>query len=253
MEIASLSSDEIEYRSERTASSTMKLLIPMEISQLFSNIRNGFNLAFFWPVRTDQFHFSLDQVFLLTGISLALNLGHAYIVTEPERYFNIYGLTTYGTLYALFFFSALIIARLHADITSALRLVVILLSMIPGLWLGSLTLGHIAGLPAGSGGMVMPWTPDTLYFLWFVAITYRAIQLVYSVSVLRTVMVVGLYSLINVTPQWVIPDTRAWYSYTPEADWGNEINVEDTFYSQRRLLDQKTAHLLPQRPGITDL
>jgi len=66
---------------------------------------------------------------------------------------------------------------------------------------------------------------------------------------------------LNVLPWFVLPPQPFWHDTIfpdlagepPIAPHGTELDLEDLFYSQARLLDRETGDLLPGRPGHIDL
>ena len=98
------------------------------------------------------------------------------------------------------------------------------------------------------------WTRS---LVWMLSVVYRTVRILYHQSQVAALFLVSLFAIFNYAPGFYPPrDSMLFYPTEPEEVHENKsprIDVETTFYRQPQLLQEASARLLPERPGITDL
>lgn len=226
--------------------------------ELCGNILAGTRAAFFMPIRLWSFKGGYLQICLLFIVSFALSLIYDYYDSTPDNYFNPYGLSYQALLYFAFFFSLSLIAALNARLPDLSKLIILLLSVVPVVWLGSICLLALAEQQSYLGAYQANWAVFIAYSFWYLLIVARLIKRFFYLTFLPTVAYVLLYAVLNFSPLFLIPSEPLWRSLQSSKDaLGNEakynINVESVYYSQSSLLNKSLEGLIEGREGISDL
>lgn len=236
---------------------------------LVDNIKAGTRLALMMPVGRGEFHPSADQAVLLLAIGVALNAVYDFVMTEPGRNFNLWGLSTLFAAILVFLSGAYLIARIQRAPFSFTAVVVVLASTLPVFFAVSTPLS--LSVDTGSFGV-----EDAEFWLsvsygaiiaiailgWFVAITFRAVRLLYGVSGFRTWALIGVFAASVAAADYIRLDQALWYTDVARAsevdgedEWAEyrKLDVEKIYYAQSRLMEKAAGALRPQRPGVVDL
>lgn len=230
---------------------------------LVRNIWSGTRFAFFVPTGLWQFRFGFAQLCLLLILSFVLSFAYDFIDTSPNNIFNIYGLTYQATLYLMFFVSVALIAQIENDMASITSVMIIFLAFVPSVWGIYLAVDWLAGKQTWADPVETSWAIFIIYLIWYLAIIFRGIRKYYHTTILRSLLLVTLYGLINYLPLFQLPQQPLWHhDYSIQTDTADTveitetntgINIENTFYRQNDLVRQATESLLPERAGVIDL
>ena len=226
------------------------------LSDLGLNIWAGTRFALFLPVTRESFRVNFAQALLLLLVSFCLSFAYDYFGSAPDNYFNIYGLNYQATLYLLFFFSIILIARLQNNFASLLTAIIMFQAIAPAIFIFYVCLLYLAEFqPVFDQGQV-EWIIFVAYLVWYLIIIFRLLGSIYQVPVSRALILVGIYAVINVGPIFFMPNQPLWYEHINSSQGQDEkfsLNVEDTYYAQMQMLEPSANSLLQQRPGIIDL
>ena len=231
-----------------------KLLTP--VIELFGNILAGTRAAFFLPIRLWSFKGGYLQICLLFIVSLGLSLLYDYYDTAPDNYFNPYGLSYQALLYFSFFFSLSLIAVLNARLQDLIKLIILFLSIVPVVWLGSVCLLALAEKQSYLDSYQSNWFVFIAYSFWYLLVVARLIKRFFYLKVLPTIAYVFLYALVNFSPLFLLPTEPLWYPVQTKKEAvakKHNINVESVYYSQSLLLEKSIENLIEGKPGSPDL
>lgn len=210
----------------------------------------------FMPVHLWQFKSGYLQACLLLVVSLGLSFIHDYFDTAPDNFFNPYGLSYQALLYLLFFFSLSLIAVFNARQQDLVKLVVLFLSIVPVIWLGTICLLAIAKEQTYFDQFHSSWAVFIIYSLWYLVVSARILKRFFYLGLRLTLVYTILYAAINFAPLFLLPTEPLWYpkqSDNSQAENVSNINVESVYYSQNNLLEKLSADLVEEKPGQTDL
>jgi hypothetical protein len=232
-----------------------KLLIP----GLGNNLRAGLRLAVIGGVSLQSFRIDFSQVVALFVLDAAIALLGGFLVIEPPRAFDIYGLTGYATHQLAFIAGVLLVAAWLNQPARRLALFVLLLS--------ASTIVHAIALPFAAlqfRGHLFddPWLASWAFFLapaaWGTFIAGRAMRLVSGRQLRHLVLPASGYALVIYGMVFVVPHSQMWYSQAPPgialgSDRPEYVDAESTYYDQGRLMRASLEGLEPERPGVSDL
>lgn len=232
----------------------MNLIKP--VLELFGNILAGTRAAFFMPLNLWSFKGGFLQVCFLLAISLGLSLIYDYYDTAPNNYFNPYGLSYQALLYFAFFFSLSLIAVLNSRLQDLMKLIILLLSIVPVIWLGSVCLLAIAKEQTYLNAYWANWAVFISYSIWYLLVVARLIKRFFHLTILPTIAYVLLYALFNFSPLFLLPTEALWYPVQAETnvvETPSNIDVESVYYSQNTLLDKSVSNLIEGKAGVVDM
>ncbi|MEM6998471.1 MAG: C13 family peptidase [Pseudomonadota bacterium] len=228
----------------------------MPIIHLFENILAGTRTALFLPIRLWSFKGDFLQICLLLIVSLSLSLLYDYYDTAPDNYFNPYGLSYQSLLYLSFFFSLALISVLNSRQRDLGKLIILFLSIVPIIWLGSVCLLTIAEHQTYLDEYQSNWVVFITYSIWYLLVVARLIKRYFYLSVLPTIAYVFLYALFNFSPLFLLPTEPLWYplqTSNQNVTLPSKVDVEKIYYSQNTLLNENINNLIGGNEGITDL
>lgn len=216
----------------------------------------GTRAAMFIPVQLWQFKSGYLQVCLLLVVSLGLSFIHDYYDTAPDNFFNPYGLSYQALLYLLFFFSLSLIAVFNSRQQDLAKLVVLFLSVVPVIWLGTICLLVVAKEQTYFDEFYTSWAVFIIYSLWYLVVSARLFKRFFYLRLLFTFIYTSLYAVINFAPLFLLPTEPLWYPQ--KADNGQierstKVDVESVYYSQSKLLEKLSDDLVEGKQGQTDL
>jgi Peptidase C13 family len=232
----------------------MKLYEPL--IDLAKNILAGTRAALFLPVHLWSFKSGYMQICLLLMVSLGLSIVHDYFDTAPDNYFNPYGLSYQALLYLLFFFSLSLIAVLNSRQRDLPKLIIMFLSIVPVIWLGTICLLTLAKQQTYFDAYHTNWAVFIVYSLWYLVVVSRLIKRFFYSRIFPTLVYVVLYAAINFTPLFLLPTEPLWYpiqTANNQTESSQSIDVETIYYSQNSLLKDAINDLVEGKEGITDL
>lgn len=219
------------------------------------NLLSGGRLALLRPVTASSFAASLEQVLLLLLASLGLTLGLDYLATEGPRFFEPWGAVTLAAHICFLMVASFAVARLAGLKTDGLPFLTAVLSVFVYANL------YWAFYRAVNDGRVLTWSLEltwalyVLFFVWIGLVVRRVLQGVLGTGFWRACLLGGLFAALYGAPLYVLPGAYFWYPAPEEAAAAPPIrlNIEETYTAQPRLLAERTAPLLAQRAGTTDL
>ncbi len=223
---------------------------------LAKNILAGTRAALFMPVHLWLFKSGYLQICLLLVVSLCLSIVHDYFDTAPDNYFNPYGLSYQALLYLLFFFSLSLIAVLNSRQRDLPKLIVLFLSIVPVIWLGTVCLLALAKQQSYFDAYQSNWAVFIIYSLWYMLVVARLIKRFFYIRVLPTLVYVVFYAVVNFTPLFLLPAEPLWYpiqTVNNQTKYSRSIDVETIYYSQNTLLNEVINNLVDGREGVDDL
>lgn len=232
----------------------MKIVKPL--IELVGNILAGTRAALFLPVYLWSFKGGFLQICLLLIISISLSIAYGYFDTAPDNYFNPYGLSYQAFLYLSFFFSLSLIAVLNSRQQDLGKLIILLLSLVPVLWLGYICLLVLAKQQTYLDAYQSHWAVFITHTLWNLLVVARLIKRFFYLSILPALAYAVLYALFNVSPLFLLPSLPLWHSLqstNSSVESSYELDVETIYYSQNRLLDNAVNNLVEGKTGDTDL
>lgn len=224
--------------------------------ELSGNILAGTRAAFFMPIQLWSFKGGYLQICLLFLVSLGLSFIYDYYDSAPDNYFNPYGLSYQALLYFAFFFSLSLIAVLNSRLQDLSKLIILLLSIVPVVWLGSVCLLALSEQQSYFNDYQSNWVVFIAYSFWYLLIVARLIKRLFSLTLFPTITYVLLYALLNFAPLFLLPSEPLWYPLQSTKDPGKtnfDINIESIYYSQRSLLDSSIENIIEGKTGVSDL
>jgi len=226
------------------------------VIDLAKNILTGTRAAMFMPVHLWQFKSSYLQACLLLVVSLCLSFIHDYFDTAPDNFFNPYGLSYQALLYLLFFFSLSLIAVFNSRQHDLVKLVVLFLSIVPVVWLGTICLLAIVKEQTYFDSYYSNWAVFIVYSLWYLIISARLFKRFFYLHLQLTLVYTLLYAAINFAPLFLLPTEPLWYPVQVDNDQVESaisVDVESVYYSQSQLLEKSSDDLVEGKQGQTDL
>lgn len=227
------------------------------IADLWANLRAGYGFAVFRRAGGgSEFRVNAVQLALLLLLQLLLYGTADYVLNGPEPEFNPYGLSDYSVSVVLFLLSGVAIGGLWAGTGNLLRfLVVLAASQVPAygvyflLYAGLGTLDPVREREILTG-LYAAWV------VWNLAIVWRAMRHLYGLPRGAALLPVSVFALFNLVLAHALPDQDLFLPAPDEAARaakGSEIDGEEVFYRQARLLNEVTRTLAAGRPGVTEL
>ena len=207
------------------------------------------------PVQLWSFKAGFAQVCLLLCVSFILTFIHDYLHSLPQHYFNLYGISYQGLLYFLFFLSLTAIAVHKKRLHNLDKLVVLFLSVVPVIWLGTLCLIALFKYQEVVDPYWSSWIVFIVYSIWYLLVALRLIRRFFYLSLTPALAYVLLYAVINFSPLFVLPSEPLWRKViSPDigAAMHKYPDVESVYYDQTRLLNAKTASLFQGKPEQID-
>lgn len=234
----------------------MKLFKPF--LDLIGNILAGTRAALFLPVQLWSFKGGYLQVYLLLIVSLSLSFVYDYFDTAPDNYFNPHGLSYQALLYLAFFFSLSLIAVCNSRHQDLGKLIILLLSIVPVIWLGSICLLALADYQSYLDPYQSNWAVFLAYSFWYLFVVGRLLKRFFYIGVLPTAAYVLLYAIFNYSPLFLLPTEPLWHplptaNQSTAALLKNDIDVETIYYSQNTLLEKNVSNLIEGKLGAIDL
>lgn len=208
------------------------------------------------PVHLWQFKSGYLQAYLLLFVSLGLSFIHDYFDTAPDNFFNPYGLSYQALLYLLFFFSLSLIAVFNSRQQDLVKLVVLFLSIVPVIWLGTICLLAIAKEQTYFDQFQSNWAVFIIYSLWYLVVSARLFKRFFYLRLPLTLVYTTLYAAINFAPLFLLPTEPLWYTRQADNDQiesTTNVDVESVYYSQSKLLENLSDDLVEGKQGQTDL
>ena len=223
---------------------------------LVNNILAGTRAAMLLPVQLWQFKSGYLQVCFLLLVSLSLSFIHDYFDTAPENFFNPYGLSYQALLYLLFFFSLSLIAVFNSRQRDLAKLVVLFLSIVPVIWLGTICLLAAAKEQTYFDEYYSNWAVFIIYSLWYLLVSARLFKRFFYLRIPLALIYTALYAAINFAPLFLLPTEPLWYPQQADNDQTKDtsnIDIETVYYSQNALLEKLGDGLIEGKQGQTDL
>ncbi len=226
---------------------------------LFANLIAGLRLTLPAPVSRRSFHVSTDQALLLLLFAAGSTLLLTYPFGDRAWSFDPDAWAVMGARCFLALLLCYLVARIQGRPRHFLALAVVVFSssvamdfyQAPLVWLGR----TYAAAWTWRGYSVVGWTLWTLLLCWGLAVIARSIRVVYAASWVRTGALTAVVTLGSLAVDWALPPSF-WYP-AQEADAAEPpqrwIDTEQTYYAQRRLLDEALAALKPARRGVAEL
>ena len=229
-----------------------------QMYSLLRNILEGANLAISRRYTIDRFYISSDQLVLLILLNLLLLIGTGYLQYLPNPNFNKYAISNYSLNIICFLFASYLVCKLLGNVSSALKLIVIIFSASPAFYLMWRFIQFTSEkLPDGANSTI--WSLYAIYLAWLIIILLRSIQLVTEKKGKPIIQGVAIYCIIWLAPVLYYGDAEFWYTaYDEYTDSGplssyRNIDVESLFYAQPELMQSTLSNLQSQRIGQSDL
>ena len=230
--------------------------IPKPLLFLIENILAGTRAALFMPVHLWSFKGGFGQVCLLLIVSFLLSLTYDYIDTLPDNYFNHHGLSYQAMLYLLFFFSLSLVAYLNERLKELDKLIILFLSVVPVIWLGTICLLELAKQQSFLDAYYSSWAVFFLYSTWYLLVAFRLIKRYFYLSIPLALAYVVLYMVINFLPLFLLPTQPLWHTIQTDNKQTKpvkNIDIESIYYDQNSLISETTDKVLDNRENIIDL
>ena len=217
----------------------------VKLRELLGNLKAGFKLAFFLPVRSQEFYVSGDQVALLALVQFISFLLADILVAGIPGKFDVSELPGALMIVLLALLAGYVISRWQGDTWLALAIAVAVLSVAPvfaALYVLLFTLGvRYENLQV-----------DVIYFAAALAIYARAALVLAGRR--RFAANTSWLLILLLLPQIVLPRAELWSGEEPLNGMDlPTITDETVFHSQPELLERSLSSLEEERPNITDL
>lgn len=255
-EVRALWQDHPDNRGRRLpATPPVSGLWPRFWADFWANLRAGYRLAVFRPVRADEFRASAGQLVWLLALQTGLSMAVEYVLAGPGAEFNAAGLAYFSVAALLFLVSGAAIGGLLARGGEVLRWLVMVAA---AAWVPTVgySLMYLAGFFAGGGATDwLIW----LYYVclaWNLAFVFRATRRVYVCARVAALPALGLYALFNFVAVHALPEQELFYPAERGAEAAApvaKVDGEEVLYRQARLLDDSAKQLAAGRRGVTDL
>ena len=240
---------------------------------LLRNFGYGFRLGLFLPVRQSAYRTSPGEAAAMLLAVLALGVALSWGLSDSGSTFNFAGLSSVAAAGFLYLAATFLICAVQGRQGSFPTFLILVLSVYP--------LFAIPSIP-----FAIPQSRDWLathiwvwvvvfvaYLVWYAAVVFRSIRLLYRPRWYRCAGLTGLYCLVLLSGQYGLPqqplfgdsasasplqslgglarssdsgDTDKWAPY-------RRLNVERIYYAQNRLLAAALNDLAPQRSDRSDL
>jgi hypothetical protein len=230
----------------------MEPLVPGVLRDLIVNLASGLRLALMLPVGRDDFRRSRDQAVLAIGVWLSTILVIDYVSVDPTQEFNSYAVGYFAALLLSVLLGTYLIARFQQASHSCTALVIYIMSASPASWIASYTIYATGLYETIVTTDDAAWAYFYAFVAWDLIVALRAVRIEYIVRPVRLMVLLAIYGLCTVTPLFELEDEHFWYTVS-EDEPSEDIDIEQTYYSQPSLMTQATEWLEPQRPGIVDL
>lgn len=231
-------------------------LWPRFWADFWANLRAGYRLAVFRPVRADEFRASAGQLAWLLALQTGLLVAVEYVLAGPGAEFDPAGLADFGVASLLFLVSGAAVGGLLAQGGELLGWLVMAAA---AEWVPTTAYSLVYLAVILSGGEAAHWL-TWLYFVclaWNLAFVFRAILRVYGCPKVAALPALGLYALFNFVAVHALPERELFHPAPDETEQAAapaaKVDGEDLFYRQARLLDESAKRLAAGRRGVTDL
>lgn len=223
---------------------------------LWGNLRAGYRCAVFRPAGRPEFRANALQLALLLSLQLWLYGGADYVLNGPEPDFNLYGLGDYSLSVVLFLLSGVALGGFGTGAGHVPRLLVaIAAAQLAAYGVYFLLYAGLVELAPVREGEILTGLYG-LWVVWNLAIVYRAVLGLHGGSRGAALLPVGVFALFNLVLAHALPNQDLFLPVRDEAGEaaaGPDIDGEEVFYRQARLLDAATRTLAAGRPGATEL
>jgi Peptidase C13 family len=230
----------------------MEPLVPGVLRDLVTNLASGARLALMLPVGRDDFRRSRDQAVLVIGVWFSTILVIDYVSVDSVREFNSYAVGYFAALLLSVLLGTYLVARIQQASHSCTALVTYIMSASPISWIAGYVIYASGAYDAIITTDDAAWTYFYAFVAWDLIVALRALRIEYILRPARAMAVLAIYGACTVTPLFELQDERFWYTAS-EDEPSEEIDIEQTYYSQPSLMTQATEWLEPQRAGIVDL
>lgn len=219
------------------------------ISTTARNLFAGLKLALLFPVRLQSFRATLTSSFLLLAIGVIVLTAFGYTRQEGEIYFNDMGAAFLGAAILATILVALVVTRSQGSLDRLPEVLTLLFSAFP--WV-ALVLSSVRMMLDPAADNSLHWG---MALLWCVVIVVRAVQITFrgasSLALLGTAAITAGLA-IGAWQRGHAPDL--FYSYdSSEYEQYANLDQEDVFFNQSRLLGEKLRRIKPGRPDETDV
>lgn len=223
----------------------------------FRNLLSGLKLSLFRKVRPADFHISLGQAVALLALDLLLTIISDHIRIGWLADFNLWGFASYSLGFALLLLACVAVARLCAMPYLVLELLVVIASAQPILYLPSAIFDTAYHVAAKSDAAWFAYAIYIYYAVlaWLAVIFFRCLQILSARRLPRLMPVVAVFCVISILPLFYLPRAEFWLASAPVTELVTrpQVNAEQVFYAQPKLVATAAQALLPERAGVTDL
>jgi hypothetical protein len=224
------------------------------LRDFLENLFSGLRLIVSARISHLKFHISHGQAIAFFLLMILLDGTADWIKVEPEREFNIYGVSALATLYFIYLVSLYLITSVERNHHSFIALLVMTLAPYPFIYLldqilrtwllVEMTIDHRLG-----------WFVLGLGFSLTLLATGRAMYLLYQPRITRLSGYLAIFAMINFGAVLIMPNQALWFGQMEDIDsrQSTAINVEDTFYAQPMLMTNALSRVQPGNPSKTEL
>jgi len=227
------------------------------LSAYISNLLSGYRLIVGRKPLLNEFHCSVGQILLLILTVFSLDILLSYLLIPAPATFDSYGLNYF---FALTFIDILLILFIAAVVNeqklSINEFLLVNFSISPLLIIFKHSLGLIANMEETYYWINL--SGYVLFIVWNFVVIYWLLSLFFKKSTFKTGAITASYIALSFGSVYFLPDSEFWYSekeeeYSEAYKKLYNLNVEDVFYSQFRLMIDSTDALMEHTPGTTDL
>jgi len=233
-----------------------------------ANLRAGMRLAFFQRCGLEDFKFGLDQLALLLGLDLLLEIGSGWTLRQPGPDFNAYALLIYAFGVVCIFIAGDLLGLLTRRKETLLRICVLVYSFGPLTILLNILVNHPALRPAS---LVVTAQLGFALSIYTMTVLYRALYLTTDRN--KTATGAGFLLMVAATALpamyfqqakdfWLAADSKEATAPaiktadTKKADIYADyraLDAEALMYRQPEILNRELGKLAPQRKKTKDL
>jgi hypothetical protein len=216
------------------------------------NLLAGVRMLLPPPVARRSFHFSANQLVIVTLVAASVAVATRYPFGTPAATFSRYGLALIAANFSLNLLLCYLIAKVQRAPHSLAALAIAILAIsIPFEMFGPM-LRSRQPTPVPT---YVAWPAFAIVLVWYVAAITRAIRMIYACGWRRSFLLAVVFVIASSGIDYVIPD-ELWNKAEAKAvarESVPPINTEKTYYQQSNMVRRQLSEVAQSRPGVGEL